>query len=526
MMEKGGELMEQKASYMMYTYANQLAEQHGYDIIYINNNVEEIWLEKYLNKTSSIIRISTTGFDWKNHLKKDIGIVFQKTRAMKKMLRGKDIEIHNVYISPHTPIDSWEMLKKTLIVQEKNPIKMNIYYLSGNEIVSERNRLEKNISISFNEISDEKDIDQIENEIQQYKLDLFHKVQEKQKNEESIFTYGKPFITYLLIAINTLLFLLLEFKGGSENTSTLIEFGAKLNPLIVDGEWWRLITSMFLHIGILHFVSNMLFLYYFGSLAERIYGSFRFLVVYFLAGIGGSIASFVFVANISAGASGALYGLLGAFIYFGIFHKRIFFQTIGSNILVLLGINIILGFTLPQLDVSAHFGGLIAGFIAAGIIHFPKKRNFPVQLAALIIYVVAILAVFSYGMQQNENSVSYQLMKIENYIQEEQFEEVIESATKGLQNPGDFEAILFFQRAYAYIHLNEMEPAIEDLEKSIEKLDKPEDLPEAYYNLAILYAEVGDEKAIEMIEKAYQANPSDERIEELYETITGKKIGG
>src|SRR5690606_22236904 len=202
-------------------------------------------------------RISTTGFDWKNHLKKDIGIVFQKTRAMKKMLRGKDIEIHNVYISPHTPIDSWEMLKKTLIVQEKNPIKMNIYYLSGNEIVSERNRLEKNISISFNEISDEKDIDQIENEIQQYKIDLFHKVQVKQKNEESIFTYGKPFITYLLIAINTLLFLLLEFKGGSENTSTLIEFGAKLNPLIVDGEWWRLITSMFLHIGLLHFVSNM-----------------------------------------------------------------------------------------------------------------------------------------------------------------------------------------------------------------------------------------------------------------------------
>ncbi|WP_042145933.1 rhomboid family intramembrane serine protease [Paucisalibacillus sp. EB02] len=517
--------MEQKASYIMYHYAYQLTEQHGYDILYINNNVEEIWLEKYQNKTSTIIRISTTGFDWKNHLKKDIGIVFQKTRAMRKMLRGKEIEVHNVYISPHTPIDSWEILKKPMMVQEKNPIKVNIYYLSGKEIVTEHNRLEKNIAVSFEEIPDEKNTELLEQDIHQYKVDLYHKVKEKQKKEDSVFNYGKPFITYLFIAINTILFLLLEFNGGSENTSTLIEFGAKFNPLITDGEWWRILTSMFLHLGLLHFASNMLFLYYFGSLAERIFGSVRFLVIYMLAGIGGGIASFVFVANISAGASGALYGLFGAFIYFGIFHKRIFFQTIGKNIMFLLGINIIIGFSLPQLDVSAHFGGLIAGFIAAGIVHFPKKRKHIVQIFATVLYLAVILAVFSYGIQENGSSASYQLMKIEKFIQEEQYEEVIESATIGLENPGNFEAILLFQRAFAYIHLNEIQSAIEDLELSIDKLETPENLPEAYYNLAVLYTEVGNNRAEDMIKIAYEANPNDERIAKLYETLTEKKIG-
>ncbi len=525
MMVKGGELMEQQESYMMYLFAYQLTEQHGYDTLYINNNVGEIWLEKYQNKISTIIRISTTGFDWKNYMKKDISIVFQKISAMKKMLQGKDIEIHNVYISSHTPIDSWELLKKPMKTQEKNPIKMNTYYLSGDEIIPEQNRLEKNIDVFFDNISDGKSDEQMEQEINQYKVELYQEVQKKQKNEESIFSYGKPIITYLLIAINAILFLLLELKGGSENTSTLIEFGAKFNPLIMDGEWWRILTSMFLHIGIFHFASNMLFLYYFGALAERIYGSFRFFVIYMLAGIGGGIASFIFVENISAGASGALYGLFGAFIYFGIFHKRIFFQTIGNNILFLLGLNVILGFTLPQLDVSAHFGGLVAGFIAASIVHFPKKRKLGIQILALGLYLAVIMAAFLYGFQQNENSASYQLMKIETFIQEEQYEEIIESATKGLENPENLEAILLFQRAYAYIHLNELKLAMEDLEQSIDVLDKPEDLPEAYYNLAIIYYETGDVRSKEMIEKAYQLNPDDKRIVEYYKIITGKKIG-
>ncbi|GGA68401.1 rhomboid family intramembrane serine protease [Ornithinibacillus halotolerans] len=510
--------MDIKSTYMMYKIAHHLTVENGYEAIHINNNLAEIWLEKYEEKTSRVVRISTVGFDWKNHLKKDIAIVFQKTRAMRKLLQGKQIEIHNVYISPFTPIDSWEMLKKPLMVQEKNPIKMKIYYLSGDEIVTEKNRLSENIGAVFPNVETIPE-ENLEHSIQQLKLELYNKIKEKQKKEEGIFSFGKPIFTYLLIAINAILFLLLEWNGGSENHLTLIEFGAKYNPLIIDGEWWRIVTSMFLHIGLLHFASNMLFLYFFGSLAERIYGSVRFLIIYMLAGVGGGVASFALVTNLSAGASGALYGLFGAFLYFGIFHKRIFFQTIGTNILFLLGINIILGFSMPQLDVTAHFGGLIAGFVASAIVHFPKKKNIMTQVIGIGIYLIVVGWMFLFGVDNNEANATYQLMKIDQLLPDEKYEEVIDSATKGLENPEDVEALLLFQRSYAYIQLNELEKAIEDLEACIKVMEDPKELPQAYFNLSILYIETEDERAKEMLQKAYELNPNDERVIELYESL-------
>ncbi|WP_047984131.1 rhomboid family intramembrane serine protease [Ornithinibacillus californiensis] len=520
------EQTEQTAKYIMYTYAHQLVTESDFQILYLNNNMEEIWLEKYADKTSKIVRISTIGFDWKNHLKKDIAIVFQKTSAMRKLLKGKDVTVHNVYISPHTPIDDWEILKKPLVFQEKNPIRMMTYYLSGEEVFPERNRLEKNIHVSFVDDSETVAVDQMEETVNRKKLALYKLMQEKKKKEESILSYGKPIVTYLLIVINAILFLLLELNGGSENHTTLIEYGAKYNPLIIEGEWWRIITSMFLHIGLIHFASNMLFLFYFGSLAEKIYGSSRFLFIFLLAGIGGGITSFTFVTNLSAGASGALYGLFGAFIYFGLFHKRIFFQTIGKDILILLGINVILGFVLPQLDVAAHFGGLIAGFVAAGIVHFPKKRKMVVQVVSLIVYFVLANGLYTFAIQYNNADASYHLMNIDRLLLEERYEEVVESASKGLEDPDDMEAILLFQRSYAYIQLNEIELAVVDLEQCIQVLENPNELPEAFYNLAILYHELGDSKAEAMIKQAYELKPSDNNVEEMYETITGEKLKG
>ncbi|MFS0672815.1 rhomboid family intramembrane serine protease [Ornithinibacillus sp. 179-J 7C1 HS] len=511
--------MNHKENYIMYSIAHKLVNEYGYEILYLNNKAEEIWLEKYENKASTVLRISTTGFDWKNHLKKDIAIVFQKIGAMRKLLRGKDIKVHNVYISPHTPIDSWEMLKKPLTFQDKKPILMNIYYLTGDDVFAEQKRLEENIGVTVSYDEESITDELMETSIQRYKVDLYKRIQEKQKQDQRIFNYGKPLFTYLLIAINAILYLLVELNGGSQDNKTLIDFGAKYNPLIVEGEWWRIISSMFLHIGFLHFASNMLFLYYFGSLAEKIYGSTRFFIIYMLAGIGGGLASFAFVTNISAGASGALYGLFGAFIYFGIFHRRIFLQTIGRDVLMLLGINILLGFILPQLDVYAHMGGLVAGFMAAGIVHFPKKKNVPLQMITFIIYLVAIIGVCIFGIQHNETDPSYHLIKIDSYLQDEQYEKVVESATLGLKNPGEYKGMLLFQRSYAYIQLNELDFAIADLEQCIQLLENPKDLPEAFSNLAILYLEKGDQRAEEMIEKAYQAKPTDNKMKELYDVI-------
>ncbi|WP_188453656.1 rhomboid family protein [Virgibacillus oceani] len=508
--------------YLMYRTAHLLVERYQFEVLHLNDNEGEIWLEKFENRTSHIVRLLHKGFDWKNHLKKDIALVFQKTKAMTRYLQGKNIEIHNVYISSHAPVDDWESLKKPMLLNEKNPIKMGVYYLEEKEAENERARLFKSLDIPI--INDTENFTDTEKEkqINNSKEKLMNALNLKQKEAETVFSFGKPFLTYLLLFINIALFIMLETKaGGSQSTENLINFGAKYNPAIIDGEWWRIITSMFLHIGLIHLFMNMLAVYYLGITAERIYGSWRFLVIYLLAGIGGGLASFAFTFNVSAGASGALFGLFGALLYFGLLYKRIFSQTMGKGLLILIAINIVFGFSFPQIDNGAHIGGLITGFAASAIVGLPKKRRVATQLGAFILYVLIIGGLSLFGVQNNINSANYQLIKIDEMLQQENYEEIINSATKGLEHPGELEGRLLFQRSYAYIELGKAELATKDLERVV----KLEDMPEAYYNLAILYSERGDEQlAAEAAEKAYELKPNDEDYIRFYEHITGEKL--
>ena len=104
----------------------------------------------------------------------------------------------------------------------------------------------------------------------------------------------RPSATYFLIIINIIVYLLMTVAGGSENTNVLVFFGAKVNQLIGQGEWWRLFTPMFIHIGLQHIVLNMVTLYFIGLQIEAVFGKWRFVILYLISGLGGNIASFVF----------------------------------------------------------------------------------------------------------------------------------------------------------------------------------------------------------------------------------------
>jgi len=503
----------------LYNMAYMLVTEQHFELLHIDENADEIWLEKYENKTSKLVRLAQKGFDWKNHLKRDVAQVFQKTKAMKKLLRGKKIEVYNVYISSHAPVDDWEALKKPMLLNEKKmPLKMKVYYIekegSINEIGRFANDLSPQLELSFEESGEEEK----EEKVSFYKSYLINALASKKKAFQDVFTFGKPLFTYILIAINIFIFLLLELNGGSSSIDTLIEMGAKYNPYILDGEWWRMVTSMFLHIGLLHLVMNMLAIYYLGTIVERIYGNMRFLFIYFLAGIGGGLASFAFSPSVSAGASGAIFGLFGALLFFGLIYKRIFLQTMGQSVIIILLINLVFGFSIQQIDMGAHIGGLLAGFIASGILYLPKKRNVKIQLLTIFAYILLISALIIYGSSNNISSQSYQLMEIEELLSERNYEEVIEVASHALELKGDMEAAILFQRSYAYIQLNEIDLAIEDLEQSIEFESA---LPEAYYNLALLYYDKEQlEDAREMIGIAYEMKPDEEAFKEMYEKIT------
>src|SRR5690625_3333458 len=517
--------MNVKENYLMYLTAFELVSVQGYELLHINDQIKEIWLQKDENKTSKVLRLTTQEFNWKNHLKKDIAQVFQKTLALKRYLSRKSVEVNNIYITKHAPVDDWETLKKPMLLKEKkNPIRMNVYYLDEDNFQEEEKRLENHLHFTIPDRGIEKTEDTLKDETDYYKKKLAHYVSNEKRKQEDVFSYGKPRLVYWLLLINILMYLYLEINGGSESIDNLIKYGAKYNPaILMDGKWWRIVSSMFLHIGLIHLIMNMIAIYYLGVFVERIYGSFRFFIIYMLAGIGGGLASFAFSMNVSACASGALFGLFGALLFFGLIYKRLFFQTIGMNLLILIGINIVFGFTVPAIDNAAHIGGLITGFIAAAIVHLPRKEALLKQGLAFVLYIILITALVIFGIQNNANDPTYQLSRIDQLLEEDNYEQVVEDATAALENPSALEAPLLFQRSYAYIELDQLDLAITDLEKSIQLTDE-EPLPESFYNLALLYYETGEEaKAEEAIKEAYQLKPDDENYLELYENIIGEK---
>lgn len=178
---------------------------------------------------------------------------------------------------------------------------------------------------------------------------------------------SKPFFTYILLAAIVIVWIMMSLAGGSTNTQVLIRFGANYGPLILQGEVWRLFTSMFLHIGLTHLAFNAYALYVFGMEMERLYGPDRFIVIYILSGLFGSLASFASRGPnvLSAGASGAIFGIIGMNLAYFLLHRKNFGQ-LGRqrvmNTLFIIGLNLFFGFTVPGIDNLAHVGGLIAGF--------------------------------------------------------------------------------------------------------------------------------------------------------------------
>ena len=176
-------------------------------------------------------------------------------------------------------------------------------------------------------------------------------------------------VTPLLVALNVLVFLLQTVAGGSQDPCTLIRFGAKFNLLIRQGQYWRLVTPIFLHVGLFHLLFNQYALWILGRDVERLFGTGRFVVIYLLAGVWGNLISMVFVEAISAGASGAIFGLVGAQVAF-LWRNRKVLGEVGEqqllNLLFIVGLNLFFGLSVKGIDNWNHMGGLVSGLLLGG----------------------------------------------------------------------------------------------------------------------------------------------------------------
>lgn len=182
------------------------------------------------------------------------------------------------------------------------------------------------------------------------------------------------------------------------DTDALLAFGAKDPVRLAEGEFWRLLTPMFIHIGIVHFLVNSYMLYVIGYQLERILGGRWFLLIYLASGIGGNVASAVFSVHMSAGASGALFGLLGAGLFLELSIGRRFKEVTGRKppnraYLMTVVLNLAFGFIVPFIDNSAHLGGLVTGTMLTfamvkfrpNTLHVPRRSVGIVTIATWLV---------------------------------------------------------------------------------------------------------------------------------------------
>jgi rhomboid protease GluP len=509
--------MNNREGYVFWSLAHTFIADHDYRIIQFFESQKELWLEKVENKKAPIIRILLHDLNWGNALQRDIEFTAANGERVRKQIRRRELHMVNIYVSQFPPVDDYDTQLTTPFVHpEGNKTKVSSIlfaegeFATGFQRISEK--LGQEIHIPINE-------DYSEQEVESVKKAALEHAKKRVEKEKALLLNGKPFFTYVFMIIQIVVFFWLQMNGGSTNTTTLIKYGAKVNQLIYEGEWWRFITPVFLHIGFLHLVMNTLALYFLGTAVERIYGNVRFSLIYLFAGVTGFIASFIFSVNLSAGASGAIFGCFGAMLYFGVIHPKLFFRTMGINLLVILGINLVFGFSASGIDNAGHLGGLAGGFLAAGVVHFPKSKKLWLQMLFLIGSVAIVWGSLSYGFGASgkvlgENSVVLQATEYVNQGDYDQAYNLLIKFEEKEPNPTEKTYLIL---AFVELKLEMFEEAKTHLHEAISMDPR---MSEAYYYLALINLDENDlTQAKDNADKAAKLKPDDKDYANLVREI-------
>lgn len=335
---------------------NYFITEENYKPMIIHGVNDEIWLEN-LDNNYKIVRIVSHHIHNKEQLDFD---KFKLSRIVKQVKR-KTLTFKVKVLSIYTDIEDEKILNSddVLITKEKdinNPKLVSAFP----DIVEKTNRKEDGLEY-FIKVTD----------------NINKKNEKRNKTAEKIFSYKIPIVTYIIMAICIILFIMMEvFSGGSTNTATLLKYGANVDVLVKNGEFYRLFTCIFLHIGIMHLICNMYSLYIIGREVENLFGKIKYIIIFILSGIFGSIMSIVFNHNVvSAGASGAIFGLLGALLYFGINYRTYLGEAVKRSIIPTIIINLIIGVLSTGIDLAAHIGGLVGGVLVSMMVGIPDKSK-------------------------------------------------------------------------------------------------------------------------------------------------------
>ena len=351
---------------------NYFITEENYNPMLIHGLSDEIWLEN-LGNDYKIIRIVSHHIHNKEQLDFDKFRLGKIVNQVKRKTFSFKVNVLNIY----TDIENDKILtdNDVYIKNEEdinNPKLINIFPNIVNKTKHEENGIEYFVKVS-NSIN--------------------AKNESRNRTAEKIFSYKVPVVTYIFMTICILLFALMYILGnGSEDITTLLYFGANLDSLVKAGQVYRLFTCIFLHIGIWHLVCNMYSLYVIGKEIENLYGKLKYIIIFIGSGILGSILSMAFTHNtVSAGASGAIFGLLGALLYFGYYYRAYLGNTIKRTVLPVIFINLAIGFLSSGIDNAAHIGGLVGGILLSMLVGVPGKESKRDNINGIILTVLYLL---------------------------------------------------------------------------------------------------------------------------------------
>jgi rhomboid protease GluP len=332
--------------------------------------------------------------------------------------------------------------------------------------------------------------------------------------------FPTPVLTYGILAINFVLWMLMTISGGSTDSDVLIRFGAMSGPLIIKGQYWRFITPLFLHVGIIHLGFNSYALYQLGTVIETIYGRAKYVALFMLSGISGSIMSFMFTRAVSAGASGAIFGLLGSLLYYGRKRPGLFKKGFTANIISIIAINLVIGLTYPGIDNYAHIGGLIGGYAVSVILGAYRKMPERKRYAYLATFVMLLVLVAAIGIRANREDDRVLYHEARQLVEEGSYrraELILEDIIDRLPEGED----IAIEARYLYSYNKAMQG---DIDTAIEHaLIVARYHPESFnvnLLLGIMYANKGDRAtAREYLERAQRIEPGNQQVRDILEQL-------
>lgn len=348
--------------------------KENYAPIMVNGVKNEIWLEN-LDAYYKIVRINSNYIHNTEQLEFDMYKITNVARQISKKTLTRKLKTLNILTDTNDNI------------RESNTKDIDMFIIKNNLDLENAN----GIKSLFPKIIDEKinDLHGLD-----FLINVSNDINKKTENDnkfyESVFKPKKIVITKLLILINVIVYIFTVLASITGKFDMYTAFALN-STLVKNGGFYRLITCGFLHADIFHLLCNMYSLNIIGTQMETFIGKKKFLIVYFISMLTGSLLSCIMNTTWSVGASGAIFGLLGSLLYFGYYYRIYLGSVMKSQVIPILILNLGIGFIIPSIDMSAHIGGLIGGILTTMALGIDKKSQKTDKINGIICLLILIL---------------------------------------------------------------------------------------------------------------------------------------